>query len=145
MTLGPLEYVVIGLQDQRSITTLFPALEEIEANGSIRVADFVFVSKASDGTMTVQELGELSDEDLGASGAPADTQQGLLTAEDIESLATEVPTGASAVVVLLEHIWTIELTDAVSRVGGVLYAGGVVSPVALSQVRTELAEVAPAQ
>jgi hypothetical protein len=68
-----------------------------------------------------------------------------LTAEDIDNLATEVPAGASAAVVLLEHTWTIELTDAISNAGGVLYAGGVVSPAALSQVRAELAEVTVAQ
>ena len=70
--------------------------------------------------------------------------KGLDTPEG-ENLAAEIPANASAVIVLLEHAWALDVTDAVSTAGGVLYAGGLVSPAALSQVRTELAAVTGAQ
>lgn len=66
---------------------------------------------------------------------------GLFTAEDIERLAGEIPTNMSAVIVLLEHTWTIELAEAVRRAGGVLFTGGIVTPEALKQVSAELEAV----
>lgn len=44
----------------------------------------------------------------------------------------------SAVILLLEHCWTLDLKEAVLKAGGVLFTGGMVSPEALAQVSAEL-------
>ena len=139
MSIGPLEYVVIGFQNYQFTSEVLPVLSAIQQNGALRVVDLLFVSKDADGTVTMQEVSELSDEDLTAYEGLAGDLMGLLTAEDIKRLAGEIPLNTSTVIVLLEHTWAIELAEAVHRAGGVLFTGGVVTPEALKQVSAELA------
>jgi len=139
MEIGPLEYVVIGLQDDRFKSSILPELNTIQQNRLIRVVDLLFVSKDTDGTVSVQEVNELSEEEQPAYTALAENLAGLLTAQDIEHLAREIPVGSEAVIVLLEHTWTLGLAEAVRRAGGVLFTGGMVTPDALAQVSAELA------
>src|SRR5450631_1043921 len=139
MAIGPLEYVVIGLQDHHSTSELLPELNAIQENGYIQVRDLLFVNKAVDGTVTLQEINELSEEEQQPYSTLQENLTGLLTAQDIEHLAGEIPPGTLAVVVLLEHTWTLNLTEAVRKAGGVLFAGGMVTPEALTQVNAELA------
>jgi len=139
MEIGPLEYVVIGLEDDRFTSDILPELGAIQQNGLIRVVDLLFVSKGAEGAVTVQEVSELSEEEQQAYTALAEDLTGLLTAQDIERLAGEIPAGSEAVIVLLEHAWTLKLAQAVRRAGGVLYTGGMIAPDALAQVSAELA------
>jgi len=53
-----------------------------------------------------------------------------------------VPVTESAVIVLLEHRWAQGLGDAVSRAGGSVVTGGLVSPDALARLNLELAPTA---
>src|ERR1700730_17624738 len=107
MDIGPLEYVVIGLQDHQHITSeLLPELNAIQENGLIRVIDLLFVSKTLDGTTTIQEINELGEEEQQPYRGLQENLTGLLTKQDVEHLAGEVAPGMVAVVVLLEHTWT---------------------------------------
>jgi hypothetical protein len=139
MTLGPLEYVVIGLKDPHFTSELLPELNAIQEHGHILLRDLFFVNKAADGTVTIQEINELSEEEQQPYGDLLENLTGLLTTQDIEHLAGEIPPGTLAVVVLLEHTWTLSLAEAVRRAGGVLFTGGMVAPEALTQVSAELA------
>ena len=138
MEIGPLEYVVLGFADNQ-FSEVLPELIAFQEDGLIRVVDLVFVSKAEDDTMAVQEVGELSENDLPAYTDLADGLAGLLTAQDIEHLAEAIPPGTSAVVVLFEHAWTLRLAEAVRRAGGVLFTGGMVTQEAFEKVSAELA------
>jgi hypothetical protein len=140
MTIGPLEYVVIGLEDQQFTREILPVLNATHEKGAIRVIDLLFLSKAADGTVTTKEINELDEEKLPLLSVIAEDLQGLFTAQDVEKLADTLPPNTSAVVVLLEHTWTIGLTDAVRKAGGVLFTGGMVAPETLAQVSAELAK-----
>jgi uncharacterized membrane protein len=139
MEIGPLEYVVLGFEDQKFTSEVLPELNAIQENGLIQVVDLLFVSKAADGTVTAREVSELNDEALQAYTGLAEELTGLFTAQDVEQLAREIPPGTSAVIVLLEHTWTLRLAEAVRRAGGMLFTGGIVTPDALEKVSAELA------
>ena len=47
---------------------------------------------------------------------------GLLADEDLEELAEDVETGASAVVVAIEHVWARSLASRLLQVGGAVVA-----------------------
>jgi hypothetical protein len=138
MDIGPLEYVVIGLRDHHFTSEILPKLNAIQENELIRVIDLLFVNKAVDGTVTIQEINELNEEEQQPYRDLLGNLMGLLTTQDVEYLASEVPPGMLAVVVLLEHTWTINLAQAVRSAGGVLVTGGMVTPDALTQVSAEL-------
>ncbi len=139
MEIGPLEYVVLGFENGQFASVVLPELNAIQQSGLIRVVDLLFVSKAADGTVSMQEVSELGESDLTAYEALADDLAGLLTAEDVDRLTREIPAGTWAVLVLFEHRWTLQLADAVRKAGGVLFTGGMVAPDALEKVSAELA------
>ena len=139
MDIGSLEYVVISFKADQFAHEILPELNAIQEKGLIRVVDLLFVIKDTDNTVTISEVSELSDEELVAYEGIAGDLMGLLTAEDIDRLAEEIPPGTSAVIILLEHTWAFGLAEAVRRAGGKLFTGGLVTPEALTQVRAELA------
>ena len=139
MDIGPLEYVVIGLRDQHLTSEILLHLNAIQENDLIRVRDLLFVNKAVDGMVTIQEINEFSEEEQQSYGDLLGNLTGVLTAQDVEHLAREIPPGMLAVIVLLEHTWTLSLVEAVRSAGGVLFTGGMVTSEALTQVSAELA------
>jgi hypothetical protein len=139
MDIGPLEYVVIGLQNHHFTHEILPELNAIQENRLLRVRDLLFVNKAGDGTAKILEISELSDEEQQPYADLRKHLTGLLTAQDVEHLAHEIPPGMEAVVVLLEHTWTLSLAEAIRRAGGVLFTGGMVPLETLTQVSAELA------
>jgi hypothetical protein len=139
MEIGSLEYVVIGCKDDHFTNEILPELNTIQASDLIRVVDLLFVSKAAEGTVTTREVSDLSEEEQQPFEGMTEDLGGLFTTQDVENLATAIPSGTQAVVVLLEHTWTLGLTDGVRRAGGVLFTGGLITPEALAQVSAELA------
>jgi hypothetical protein len=138
MDISPLEYVVIGLQGPHFASEILRELNVIQENGSIQVIDLLFVSKAVDGTVTTQEINELTEDEQQPYSGLREQFTGLLTAQDVAHLTREMPPGMLAVVILLEHIWTIGLAEAVRKAGGVLFTGGMVPLESLTQVSAEL-------
>ncbi len=139
MTIGPLEYVVIGIRGDRFAEEVLPALAAIQDQGSIAVVDLLFVERASDGTITTREISELAPDTPSAYDSLGDGLSGLLTAEDIAQLAEQVPLDMSAVIVVFEHVWTGALRDAIRRAQGVMLGGGMATPDTLARVEAELA------
>jgi len=139
MDIGPLEYVVIGMKDQQLTPALVSELDAIQESGQVFVVDLIFVTKAADGAVTMQEMNELIEQAPGKYGRLAGNLKGLLTTQDIEQLAGQVPSGTSAFVILFEHAWVIGLADAVRQAGGVVFSGGIVSHEVLAHVSLELA------
>ena len=138
MTMGPLEFVVIGCKGNQFTNEIVPELNAIQEKGLIRVVDLFFVRKDVNGTVTGLEVKDLNDEELAAFDPIKDDLMGLLTPEDIVLLTETVPAGTSAVIVLLEHAWLVRLNEGLNRAGAILLAGGMVPPASMEQLEAEL-------
>jgi hypothetical protein len=141
MTIGPLEYIVIGIPSDRFAKfaeEVAPALAAIQAQGSIRVTDLLFIEKGKDGELVMREVDDLADDVAHVYVDLHENLLGLLTAEDIERLAERVPLGGSAMVALLEHVWALTFCQAVARGQGVALGGGMAAPDALARLEAEL-------
>src|SRR5215472_7592597 len=138
MTIGPLEFVVIGCKGHQFTKEIVPELNSIQEKGLIRVVDLFFVRKDVNGTVTVLEVNDLNDEELAAFDPIKEDLMGLLTPEDIVYLTEAIPADTSAVIVLLEHAWLVKLTEGLDRAGAVLLAGGMVPQAAMEQLEAEL-------
>src|ERR1700694_4044671 len=134
MKIGPLEFVVIGSKGHEFMREIMPELNDIQENGLIRVVDLFFVRKDAEGAVTVLEVHDLNDEELAAFNPIKEDLMGLLTHEDIALLTAAVPPDTSAVIVLLEHAWIVNLTEGLQRAGAVLLAGGMVPQTAMEQL-----------
>jgi Family of unknown function (DUF6325) len=138
MTIGPLEFVVIGCKGHQFTSEIVPELNSIQEKGLIRVVDLFFVRKDASGTVTVLEVHDLNDEELAVFDPFKEDLMGLLTPEDIALLTEAIPLDTSAVIVLLEHAWLVKLTEGLKRADAVLLAGGMVPQAAMEQLEAEL-------
>lgn len=135
---GPLEYVVIGFDGNRFTGEILPKLIEVEQQGCVRVVDLVFLSKDEAGGLTIMEISDLSEEDAAAYEPLVKEFHGLLTAEDVATIAADLPENTSAAVALFEHRWAMGLQWAVKAAGGQMLDSGFVHPEAQAEVITEL-------
>lgn len=140
MTIGPLEFVVIGYKGPQFTSEVVPELNSIQEKGLIRVVDLIFVRKDTDGTVKVLEVHDLNDEELAAFDPIKEDLMRILTPQDIALLTEAIPPDTSAVIVLLEHAWIVRLTEGLNRADAVLLAGGMVPQAAMEQLEAELKE-----
>ncbi len=138
MTLGPLEYIVIGFEGNNFDGSIAREIEKVVEQKIIRLVDVVFVGKDADGNALVIEL-DNKDDPRFASFAPllAD-RMGLFTPEDLATIASLLPPDTAGVALLFEHRWAESIKDAMQAAGGFLVTRTVVPPEVLEEVVAEL-------
>ncbi len=167
---GPIHMIVLGFPEIDKLKG--EALKEIfrlSDAGIIRVIGLLAIAKDKNGNMEAVQLTELSDADrvklgagigaligLGAAGkkgAMAGAEAGAmsvakkdfgLTREEIMNIAEEIPNGTAASILLFEHLWAKRLKEIVIKQDGIVLAQGVIEPIALVALGSELAEGAKA-
>jgi hypothetical protein len=144
MTLGPLEYLVIGFDGDRFDGSIAAQIEKAVDKGIIRLVDVVFITRNADGAAVIIELSNTDDPRF-VSFAPLLAQmKALFTPEDLEEIADSLPLGTSGLVLLFEHRWAEDLKDAISAAGGFLVNRVVIPPEVLAEVSAELEAAAAA-
>jgi uncharacterized membrane protein len=124
MTLGPLDYLVVGFPGNQFKGEIAPAINEARQKGIIRLVDLVFIMKDETGATVTMELTDMPDDIKTAFSSATGDLAGLLTAEDISSLTQDIPPGNSALIVLYEHTWAIKIKEALINAKGVLITQG---------------------
>ena len=138
MTLGPLEYTVIGFAGNRFSGEISKEIERVVENGSVRLIDVVFITKDVDGDVTYIEIDNKDDPRFAGFASLLDGLRGLLTPDDINQLAAGLPDDTSALAVLFEHRWAEHLKDAIASSGGFLVSRATVPPEILEELNAEL-------
>jgi hypothetical protein len=146
MSIGPIQAFVIGFSDSDLFEgRIAEELARLSDVGQIRIIDAVFVMRDAD-EVAVISVSDLDDEQrselraavaalvglglAGGEGAVAGAALGALADPDAPSaaesiaasLVDDLPEGASALVLAIEHLWAIPLRDAVRGAGGVVIA-----------------------
>jgi hypothetical protein len=132
---------------------LVGALERLESGGALRILDVLFVRRDA-------ESGDIDAVDLhgdGAGGVVAPllnfrldeaerrraTERALLAdAEVVRELGAALEPGGALAAVLVDHVWSSALDDAVARTGGTLLANDFVDAGALGELGAELVAAA---
>lgn len=139
MTLGPLEYTIIGFRDNEHFTgRIAGELEKIVKRGIIRIVDVVFVAKDVDGEIAIIEADGLGQKAFEALKPALDDHMGLLTAEDVATLAALIEPGTSAMMIMFEHRWAEHLKDAIRDAGGYLVARETIPPEIVAAISAEI-------
>jgi len=138
MTLGPLEYTVIGFDGNRFNGEIAREIEKVVEKRIIRLVDVVFVTKDIDGAVTVVEIDNKDDKRFADFAPMLGDLMGLLTPEDIEQLADALPNNTSALILLFEHRWAEKIKDAIAGAGGFLISRTTIAPEVLEMVNAEL-------
>lgn len=122
MPLGPVEYILIAFPGNRFNGQIVPALHELVASGTIHIIDLLFIKKDAAGNVLVVELDGAA-EDEAAPFADLDGEYGgLLSPEDIELAAAELPPNSSAGLLVWENVWATRFAEAVRDAGGQVIA-----------------------
>jgi hypothetical protein len=138
MTLGPLEYTVIGFRKGTFDGSIARELGKVVEQGIIRIVDIVMIDVDAQGNTAVLEI-DAKDDPAFESFAPIlQNRMGLFTSEDIATLAETLPPETSALAVLFEHHWAVDIKDAIEEKGGFLVARAVIPPEVLEEVSAEL-------
>lgn len=165
MMIGPVQLVVVGLENDRLKGQIARELHHASSKGAIRVLDALAIQKTKDGAIVTMGGTDLTPNQrveygsivgglmgFGATGTSEGAEEGAelgaesfanrnfgLSAADIQAIAQDVPRGTTAVMVLFEHRWAIPLKDALQRVNGVVLAQGMVRPEDLVALGADLA------
>ena len=138
MTLGPLEYLVVGFEGNRFTGQILSELRAAKEKGIIRVIDLFVIKKDEQGNVTALALSDLSAEEATELGPLAGDLMGLFAQEDIDQVAADLPNKSAAGLLLFEHTWAIGLKEAIKHAGGVAVAGGLVAPDVLQALEADL-------
>ena len=118
MGIGPLERVVVGFDRPEFDGSVAAELANVVEEGAVRIVDFAVVYKDPAGDVTFVELADLSDEQVAPVAFIIEGLMGLLTEEDVLTVAAELPRDAGAMLVLFEHSWAADLRSAIKGAGG---------------------------
>ena len=138
MTLGPLEYLVVGFEGNRFHGQILSELRTAREKGIIRIVDLIVLKKDEQGNITALELSDLSGAEAAELTPLAGDIMGLLAPEDIEQTAAYIPNNSAAGLLLFEHTWAVGLKEAIKNAGGVAVAGGLVAPDVLQALEEDL-------
>ena len=136
--LGPLEYIVIGFAGNTFDGSIAREIEKVVENGTIRLVDVVFVGKDADGDTIILELDNKDDPRFAPFAGLLGGRMALLTPEDLEQVAAELPANTSGMVMLFEHRWAERIKEAMAAAGGFLVGRSVIPPEVLAAVSDEL-------
>lgn len=118
-SVGPVDVAVILFEGNKFSGDVAPALAELNDSETVRIIDFAFVRKETDGTASVVEAGDAEVAELFDFHA---TQFDLLSEEDLTGIADELKADSSALVIVWENRWAARLAAAVRASNGQLAA-----------------------
>jgi hypothetical protein len=145
VTLGPLEYTVIGFDRPDFQGEIAAEIQKVVDKRIIRLVDVVFVNKDALGKVDIVELDNTTDPRFAPFAGLLEDRMGLLTPEDLASLVDGMPHNSAALVLLFEHRWAVEIKESIGRAGGFLISRDYIVPEALAMLNAELeAEAASA-
>jgi hypothetical protein len=163
MSVGPIQFVVVGFEGDVLQSEVLQELLIAGAGGSIRLLDFLILEKDQEGQLwAVDVVEDSTGEEIGfgalayglleqgaieteAEGAEesirvmavSETNFGLLP-EKVNEVVHDIPDGSSAIIALVEHLWARDLHAATVEAGGVMRAQGMLDPAGLAQLGVEL-------
>jgi len=138
MSVGPVEYLVVGFPGNKFKGEIAPALAKLVDDGLIRVLDLIFIGKDADGTIVSFEIDEVDQE---ASFTVVDGEVGgLIGQDDIAHAAAALEPGSSAALLVWEDVWAAPFADAVRGADGIVLEGGRIHHAIIEEAMSALPE-----
>ena len=138
MSLGPVEYLILGFPGNKFTGQIVPELAKLLDSGLVRIIDLSFISKDAAGNVTVVEYDAV--EELAAFAGLDAEIGGILTDEDIAHAALSLEPNTSAALLIWEDTWATPFAEAVRKANGVILEGARVPREIVEQVMGALAD-----
>jgi len=122
MTIGPVEYIVLGFPGNKFTGDIAPELAALVENGAIRILDLLFIGKDAEGDVIAFEASDL---DVATAFGEIDGEVGgLIGQEDIDYVGAALEPNTSAALLIWEDLWAAPLLGALVKADGILLEGG---------------------
>jgi hypothetical protein len=138
MTLGALEYVVIGFDHPDFRGKIADEIARVIDAGIVRLIDAVVVRKDAVGDVAILEVDNKEDPHFAAFEPLIRDAMALFTPEDLALFAEGIPNDAAALVLLFEHRWMERIKRAMADAGGVLLSRAMIDPETVETLSQEL-------
>ncbi len=115
---GPVDVQVVAFPGSKFTGAIAPALRKVVEKGTINIVDLAFITKDADGSVTILELSDLSDEAKIELDEAIEGVLDLLNDEDLLAIGESLDPGSSAVAIVIEHAWARDLASAVAGSDG---------------------------
>lgn len=167
MKFGPIQLFLIEFDNSDNFTgEILRELESVRGRDIVRVIDGLLVAKDTAGNIFEIEKSDLTYDEtvefgnligrlmgLSSDGSVDDAKEALSIAEEtfgfdqksLNNLKDRIKPGTSSLILLIEHIWAINLSAALRNAGGHLVAQGMLSRDALMVIGKELDAVVEAE
>ena len=121
MTIGPVEYLILGFPGNKFTGEIVPELAKLIESGLVRIIDLTFISKDAAGGVQVVEYDAV--EELAAFVGLDAEVGGILTDEDVAYAAMSLEPNSSAALLVWEDTWAGPFAAAVRKANGVILEG----------------------
>jgi hypothetical protein len=121
---GPVDYLVVEFPGNRMTGEAFPLLLDLVDRGLIRIIDFVFIRRETDGSVTGLAIADVDHDGKLDLAVFEGASSGLLDDGDLQDAGGAIEPGCSAAVLIYENVWAAPFAGAVRRSGGQLVASG---------------------
>ncbi|TPE61135.1 hypothetical protein FJQ54_09580 [Sandaracinobacter neustonicus] len=142
VSIGPVEFLLLGFEGNRFNGAIAPALGELVGNGLIRLLDVAVVIKDADGHAAILEMQELPEDVADAIRSLTGESRGLMSEADLLEVADNLEPETTVAALLVEHIWASRFSDAVRAAGGELLVAERIPGDLVDQARAGLAAAA---
>ena len=140
MTLGPLEYLVVEFQGNNFDGSISREIAKVVEQKIISLVDVVMIARDGSGNAVIVEIDNKEDPRFASFASLLADTKGLLTEDDVLSIAESLPDNTSGLIMLFEHRWAVDIKDAMAAAGGFLVAREVIPPEVVEEVSAELDE-----
>jgi uncharacterized membrane protein len=147
--IGPVQLMSVGFQPGANLEgRIADELARLEAERTIRVLDLLFVAKDTDSDALVvlehqeENTGAIVGALLGLKLEGEDEHSFGLTAAEIEEMGAALAPGASAGLILIEHVWARGLKSAIRDAGGTSLGDNFLTPETVAAMEPQLAALA---
>jgi hypothetical protein len=114
---GPVDVVVLAAGEPKLDGSVFAELERQTASGTIRVLDAMLLLKDDVGNRSSFDLEDLPEEMKVAVGFIETGTRGLFDSVDAETLYEGMVPGSALVALAIEHVWAVDLVNAIRDAG----------------------------
>jgi hypothetical protein len=121
MSIGPVEYIILGFPGNNFTGQIVPELAKLIDGGLVRIIDLTFIMKDADGNVEVVEYDAV--EELAAFAGLDAEVGGLLTDADVAHAALSLEPNSSAALLVWEDTWAAPFAAAVRNANGVILEG----------------------
>jgi hypothetical protein len=138
MSIGPVEYIILGFPGNKFSGQIVPELAKLIDSGLIRIIDLTFISKDAAGDVQVVEYDAV--EELAAFAGLDAEVGGILSDEDITYAASGLEPNSSAALLVWEDTWAGPFAAAVRNANGVILEGARIPREIIDQAMGALAD-----